>query len=213
MVERPRRAGWLSCATVLLGGMIALVVLSACSGGGDSSTAPIDLRRAWTSSGMTPNPYQEKIIADGRITAAEYAAAVEDQRQCVVEAGYDAGPIKTLKDGLLKRFSFSTQGSDDAVVSAGLAVVDSCALEFTQPLEMAYQEQNLLRGAERDDGYRDLAKCMSDAGAPGVEVGMTQEEIGTVASRAGDGQAVHDCLDEMLSRLFSVLPPGGDNEQ
>lgn len=140
----------------------------------------------------------------GEITEAQYVAIVAASRQCMVEKGYDVGPLEMRDDNLT--YGFTISGGEVGSTSTSHALADC-----EQPLnyaaaEIAYQEQNILTAAEREQVLGELMACLEEAGVSGASAGdslpdLTQRVV-EIEAAGGDAEPGFTCLSEYSSRIF-----------
>lgn len=165
----------------------SLVLLSAC-------TAP------------EPEAHGVSAIAyeGGPITEAEYLAIVTATHQCMVEKGYDVGPVEMRDDDLT--YTFSIYGGEVGGEANGRAL-HACEQPFNYAeAEVAYQDQNILTGAEREQVYAEFIACLEEAGIPGVSEQDSMDEIvrrlDELGAAGGDPDPGLTCVAEYSGRIF-----------
>lgn len=140
----------------------------------------------------------------GEITEAEYVQIVGAARQCMVDLGYDATEVEKRPDGLTYWFAIEGGAVGDSDTADDH---QRCVEQYDLPqAEVAYQDQNVVTGAEREVILADFAQCMDKAGFPGATLYDSYEEILdriAVATDYGrlDTEASR-CLTDYGSRLY-----------
>ncbi|MFZ7088885.1 hypothetical protein [Curtobacterium sp. RRHDQ10] len=143
-------------------------VLIGCSGAADhgTSSTPTAVGGPWAqefSAAMSDSsPYEQQILADGVITAAERADAQSRVRSCMRDAGYD--------------FRAQDDGTSEATGLHGKPITDSeaansarrqCADRFDKNVTYLFGE--IRRNPERHDEAEITVRCLRASGVMGKE--------------------------------------------
>lgn len=172
---------------------LALVVLAASLAACSGSEA------ASTTAGV--EPYE-----GGEISEAEYKGIVQYARDCMEEKGYPVGDVYQRDDELT--YTFDLDGTLAEMGDADRRQEDMLACEAEMnyaDAEIAYQDQNVLSGAEREEKFAEFAECMSGAG---VEVtaaddgAAVTEKIRAFVDAGGAEMPVMSCYDRFSVRLY-----------
>ncbi len=167
---------------------LALVVLAtslaACgAGGAASTTAGVD-------------PYE-----GGEISEARYKGIVQYVRDCMEEQGYSVTDVYQRDDGLTYAYDFEDRMGDD-----DFELLSECEGEVhLMDAEVAYQDQNTLTGAEREEQFALFAECMTNAG---VEVtaaddgAAVAEKMRAFVDGGGAEMPVTSCYTRYSTRLY-----------
>ncbi|MBZ2199714.1 hypothetical protein [Occultella gossypii] len=142
----------------------------------------------------------------GSISEAEYVALVSAVRQCMVDKGYDVDPVEMRDDDLTYGFSIGGGQVGDTSSGQDLAACEQ-PLNFADA-EIAFQEQNVLTGAEREQVMAEFITCLDDAGVPGITEQDSLEEITQrmveLEESGGDVQPAMACTNQYASRIFGA---------
>lgn len=113
----PRRSFAALTATLLLG-------LTACAGGDSASDDGAQLAALLDAA----PPFQRDLMKDGVVTRAEYEKAVIANRDCVLAAGYQPGPLLETRGelGFETVVNYDTEPDPEAADRAFLATTDKC---------------------------------------------------------------------------------------
>lgn len=141
---------------------------------------------------------------DGPITEAEYRTIVAAVRQCMMDLGYDVTEIEMRPDGVTYWFGIEG-GTGEDLSSADDH--EACAWEYNLPqAEVAYQEQNVLTGAEWEASFDDFIACLEDAGISGI---TPEDSLKTITVRVqefenagNNGSAATVCMNDYSPRIF-----------
>jgi hypothetical protein len=163
--------------------LAAALLLAGCS----SAKKPESLAERTTIFGFPLSDYQRKILADGFVSQAEYRAAVEAQRDCVIREGFRAGDITPDVDGVHLHFTFGTctLGTDcSANREASMAAFDKCGFEYVYAIEAKVTNQAIPTGADAEREFAKVALCLKDAAVPGVLRSDKEEDVHQRIERA-----------------------------
>lgn len=160
--------------------------------------------------GCSSPPEPEDVSAltyeGGDITEAEYVALVTASQQCMAEKGYDVGPVELRDDQLTYGYSIYGGQVGDTSASQDIAECEQ-PLNFAEA-EIAYQEQHVLSGAERERVQAEFLTCLEDAGVAGVTADDSLEQITDrilqLQQSGEDTDAAMVCVNQYGSRLFGA---------
>lgn len=127
-------------------------------------------------------------------------------RSCMLDQGFDANPVEMRSDGLTYTFTVSGGTPGDTTI---MEARDGCSMKFNfWEAEVAYQEQNVVTGAEREEMWKNFISCLDDAGVPGVTDTETLEEISqriaALEDAGHDTSAAATCLNDFANRIFGA---------
>lgn len=169
--------------------LLAVALLGGCSNGEE---APADVSAL--------------VYEGGEITEAEYLALVGAVHQCMADKGYEVGPLEMREDGITYGFSITGGQVGDTSSSQDFAACE-LPLNFAEA-EIAYTEQNVLTGAERERLQAEFLACLEDAGVAGVTANESLEEITQRILRLEESGEDPDealaCVNQYASRLFGA---------
>jgi hypothetical protein len=163
--------------------LAAALLLAGCS----SAKKPESLAERTTIFGFPLSDYQRKILADGYVSPAEYRAAVEAQRDCVIHAGIHAGDITEDIDGVHLHFGVGEcpPGGDCQVAfKVAQAAFDKCGFEYVYAIEAKVTNQAIPTGADAEREFAKVALCLKEAGVPGVLRSDKEEDVHQRIGRA-----------------------------
>lgn len=147
--------------------------------------------------------YQQEILADGVVSAAEYEGAVLATKACIEERApsIEVSAPEPRMDGITFGISMGWNAGGDAARDAGLAEqaqdsYNACAGEFHEGVEQVYYQQNLPSEEERLQILTELVACLRDAGVSSVSDAPSISEVYEAldASAAGAQDAGAACL-------------------
>lgn len=173
------RCGHLRVPAAVAALLAAALLLSGCA----STKKPESPAERTTIYGFPLSDYQRKVLADGVVTDAEYRAAVEAQRGCVIREGFQAGDITRQTDGVQLTFTFGTctLGEDcTANREASMAAFDKCGIEYVYALEAKITNQSIPTGADAEREFTKVTACLDKAGVTGV---LRSDQEGDVHQR------------------------------
>lgn len=128
--------------------------------------------------------YQAAVLEDGTVTEEEYAAAVEAQRECVVEAGALPGPIEELPGEQLG-FHVDVPVTEDGLGDEDLSQkVFDCASEYSSQVGARWSRQHAPTAEDYARLLPPLVDCMRDVPLDGLSENPTREEALLVLSEA-----------------------------
>lgn len=176
-------------ATALAAALLTVSLLGACSDGDDR-----------------PDDVSALAYEGGEITEAAYLALVSAVRQCMADKGYEVGPIEKREDRVTYGFAITGGQVGDTSSSQDFAACE-LPLNFADA-EIAYQEQNVLAGAERERLQGEFLACLEAAGVGGVTADVPLEEITQRILRLEESGENPDeafaCVSQYASRLFGA---------
>ncbi len=169
--------------------VVLAVSLTACSGG----------QAASTTAGV--EPYE-----GGEISEAQYKGIVQYARDCMEEKGYPVGDVYQREDELTYTFDLDGSAAEMGDVEKRQDDLQVCESEMNYAdAEIAYQDQNVLSGAEREERFTEFSACMAGTG---VEVtaaddgAAVREKIRAFVDAGGAEQPVMSCYDRFSVRLY-----------
>ncbi len=120
-----------------------------------------------------PESLQERILADGVVTDAEYRRAWEAARECMAERGWEVGELREDGlDGAGLNFNVTVSGAgrmsdrDLAELEARMERDRTECVEdgFVGPIQNVYAQTRIPTGEERIRRAAELESCLADLG-------------------------------------------------
>jgi len=190
----------------------ALLAVTLLLTGCGSAKKPESLAERTTIYGFSLSDYQRKILADGVVTEAEYRAAVEADRDCVIHEGVYAGPITLAPNGV--HLSFGVGGCSagencEAIRAAGEAAFDKCGSEYVSAVEAALSNQSIPTGAEAEREFDKVAACLAKAGVIGVQRSDKEVDVYQRIARAlpDENSLARGAADDCMQATFLYWTP------
>ncbi|WP_454293498.1 hypothetical protein [Salana multivorans] len=187
---------------------VALVATAAC-GADDDPDGANDLD--WYLENAPAN--QRVLLEDGELTYAEYEQAVISARDCVIEAGYEPGPIE-LTQGLLGyeiEVDYTGESDPEAADQRFLEITDSCWNDNTGLVSMFWAQTLVLDRDEKEAMRPEVIACLNDAGLD-LPDNASDDQIAEALIQDAEDNAqvvgpspVDECLDEFY-QFFLMTP-------
>lgn len=185
MLTRHRWYAIAAVGALIIGGSLAGYVIAGSAAAG-SRRPPASVSEYVEGLPVPPGSGQAAALADGKVTLAEYEAAVERTLACGAAQGLVAErvPGRGLRPSE-PRFSApdpAGQPNTDTVRSLN-AVVDGCLKENLVQIQAAWMVQGLTTPGALNMALERLTTCMRDAGAPGTAETITLAGINANLAR------------------------------
>ncbi len=161
-------------------------------GGGCASVTPsspsIDVKQLAASTSQ----FQKEILTDGVVTPAEYESALLAHRQCVTEAGADAGQLYEIGNNELT-FDYEVVADSDEAVNEINTLADECMNLYRRDVGAVWAQQQLLTPQEREDLRPKVIRCLQAAGFD-VAADADFDEIIAAIYQDGGIEASQECF-------------------
>lgn len=184
------------------------IVAAGCAGSGDgvASTPSVEVAEHWRLQmdqvlAGDPDEFTQQVLADHRITDAEYAEARQRQRACIEEAGPGLEAALSPGGGVDVGLSaeFADQFDSEAAALDGLQrIVDECAALPSSYIESIYigMQQN-----PRGLAIPEMIRGCFEANAVGDGAGLPDDEFATFVldeSYTPSSEAAASCRENYL---------------
>lgn len=173
-------------------GLLAVLLVASCSRG-EAQPQQLDV----TQVARDTSAFQRAILADGKVTFAEYERAVLATVDCLKREGLQVTPPRP-RDGDKRFLSYQISmegksGQDVGQIRGQVdAVTQKCDAEFSKDVSRVWEFQNLLTPEQRAKQRGQVADCLRGAGLS-VPADAKDRQLFELAAANADKAAVQAC--------------------
>ena len=153
--------------------------------------------------------YQNKMLEDGQISAAEYEKSFLDYRDCVIAVGADPGETVDLGNQL-KGFEYELNAADDEELAALETKADKCLTEYYDVVSQSWANQHLATDEEREALRPKVISCLREKGFALTD-NSSSEQIAALPIDESNAAGFNACS-RQYPEFFTVLPNKDEHE-